>query len=169
MRKLLIYPAMITLLGGCSSINIDSDSWDLFGDYIPRSLEKLPFVYRPLVVQGNVITQESVDKLKPGMTRKQVEFAMGTPLLKDVFHDDRWDYYYGIGIGEIELEKRVSVYFEEDKLVRITGDYQPQPPAQGEGMAEPTESVIPVPDWEPPKRTVYDQVKGMVGLDKKAP
>lgn len=166
MRKLLIYLSMITSLGGCSSINIDSDSWDLFGDYIPRSLEKLPFVYRPLVVQGNVITQESVDKLKPGMSRKQVEFAMGTPLLRDVFHDDRWDYYYGIGIGELELEKRVTVYFEEDKLVRITGDYHPQSPTQGEGAAELPETVIIVPDWEPPKRTLYDQVMGTIGLEK---
>ena len=111
-----------------------------------------------------MISQEAVDKLTPGMTRKQVEFAMGTPLLKDVFHDNRWDYYYGIGIGEIELEKRVSVYFENDKLVRITGDYQPQPAKQGEGVPEPADPVTVVPDWEPPQRTLYDQVMGTVGL-----
>ena len=167
MRKLLISIAIITPLVGCSSINIDKDSWDLFGDVIPRSLENLPFVYRPMIVQGNVVTQEMINKLKPGMSRKQVQFAMGTPMLKDVFHDDRWDYYYGIGIGNIELEKRVSIYFEDNQLVRITGDYQPHPPLQGEGKPEPAETVIIVPDWKKPKTTLIEKALETTGVSEK--
>ncbi|HEX7155742.1 MAG TPA: outer membrane protein assembly factor BamE, partial [Burkholderiaceae bacterium] len=50
--------------------------------------------YRPDVQQGNIITKDMVDQLRPGMTRDQVRFMLGTPLLTDMFHQDRWDYTY---------------------------------------------------------------------------
>ena len=166
MRKILISVGLAATLTGCGNIQIDKDSWDLFGDVLVNSLNKIPFVYRPLVVQGNVFTQEMVDELKPGMSRKQVEFALGTPLLKDIFHDNRWDYYYGIGIGEIELEKRIILQFNDEKLVRIVGDYSPQPEKQGEGKAEEAETVIIVPDWSPAQRTLVEKAMGAVGLEE---
>jgi len=166
MRKLLISIALGATLAGCSSIDIDKDSWDLFGDVIPRSLERLPFVHRPLIIQGNLITQDNVNRLQPGMHRKQVELVMGTALLQDLFHDDRWDYYYGVGIGKIELEKRLTLYFDDnDRLVRIVGDYQPLPPLQGKGVPEKREAVIQVPDWRPPPKTLFEQAMESVGLD----
>jgi len=165
MHKILISIALATGLTGCSSIEIDKDSWDLFGDVLVNSLNNLPFIYRPLVVQGNVITQEVVDELKPGMTKKQAEFVMGSALLQDVFHDNRWDYYYGIGIGDIELEKRVVLQFENDQLVRIVGDYYPQPPKQGEGQAEEQDKIILVPDWSPTDRTLFEKAMKSVGMD----
>lgn len=165
MQKILISIGLAASLTGCSNIQIDKDSWDLFGDVLVNSINKLPFIYRPLVVQGNVITQEIVDELKPGMTKKQVEFALGTPLLRDVFHDNRWDYYYGIGIGKIELEKRVILHFENDQLARIIGDYHPQPPKQGEGRTEEQDKVITVPDWSPEDRTLFDKAMKSVGMD----
>ncbi len=167
MHKILISISLAASLSACSSINIDSDSWDLFGDVLVNSLNELPFIYRPLVVQGNVITQEIVDELKPGMTRKQVEFALGTPLLRDVFHDNRWDYYYGIGIGKIEMEKRVVLHFENDQLVRIVGDYYPQPPKEGEGKAEEHDQVVSVPDWSRGSRTLFEKAMESVGMDEK--
>ena len=165
MHKILISIALAASIAGCSNVQIDKDSWDLFGDVLVNSLNKLPIVYRPLVVQGNIITQESIDELKPGMSKKQVEFALGTPLLQDVFHDNRWDYYYGIGIGKIELEKRTILYFEDNKLARIVGDYYPQPPKEGEGQAEEHEAIITVPDWSPGSRTLFEKAMETVGID----
>lgn len=166
MRKLLISTTMAaTLLSGCSNINIDSDTWSLFGDVIPRSLDTLPFIYRPEIIQGNVINQEKVDLLKPGMVKRQVSFVMGTPLLQSVFHDDRWDYYYGRGIGEIEFEKRVTLFFEEGRLTRITGDYQPQPPLRGEGAVTDQETIISVPDWEPLDKSLVEKALETVGVN----
>ncbi len=167
MRKLLISVAITATLASCSSVNIDKDTWDVFGNVIPRSLEKLPFVHRPLIIQGNLITQDNVNKLKPGMHKKQVQLVMGTALLQDLFHDQRWDYYYGIGIGRIELEKRLTLFFDEnDRLTRIVGDYQPLPPIKGKGAPEKSESVISVPDWRPPAKTLFEQAMETVGLSE---
>ncbi len=167
MRKLLISVAITATLAGCSSVNIDKDSWDLFGNVIPRALDKLPFVHRPLIIQGNLITQDNVNQLKPGMHKKQVQLVMGTALLQDLFHDQRWDYYYGIGIGRIELEKRLTLFFDgNDRLTRIVGDYQPLPPIEGKGAPEKSESVIRVPDWRPPAKTLFEQAMETIGLSE---
>lgn len=85
------------------------------------------FPYRPNVQQGNWITAEQVARLEPGMSREQVRFLLGTPTLQDIFRNDRWDYpYYSKpGYGEPE-QRRFSVWFEGDSLVRWEGDPQPQ-------------------------------------------
>lgn len=89
------------------------------------SLE-FPGVYRIPVMQGNIIDQKKVDQLKVGMTKRQVQFVMGTPLLTDVFHDDRWDYVYQLRRGnDLLRDKRFTLFFEDDKLVRYEGDYEP--------------------------------------------
>jgi outer membrane protein assembly factor BamE len=66
-----------------------------------------------------------VSRLKPGMTRDQVRFIMGTPLVADIFHNDRWDYVYTRvpqrGGGSPE-QRRLSVFFADDKLARLDGD-----------------------------------------------
>ena len=165
MHKILISISLAASIAGCSNIQIDKDSWDLFGDVLVNSINNLPIIYRPLVVQGNVITQETVDQLTPGMSKKQVEFALGTPLLRDVFHDNRWDYYYGVGIGKIELEKRLSLYFENNKLARIVGDYYPQPPKEGEGKTEAYDEIITVPDWSPEGKSLLEKAMQSVGVD----
>ena len=84
------------------------------------------FPYRPHVQQGNWITTEQVARLEPGMTREQVRFVLGTPTLQDIFRSDRWDYpYYNKpGYGDVE-QRRFSVWFEGDSLVRWEGDSQP--------------------------------------------
>ncbi|MDO9419304.1 MAG: outer membrane protein assembly factor BamE [Herminiimonas sp.] len=73
--------------------------------------------YRPDIQQGNFVSQEMVAQLKPGMTQDQVIFLLGTPLLTDVFHSDRWDYSFRLqkGNGEVTTS-RVTVFFK-DKLV----------------------------------------------------
>lgn len=81
-------------------------------------------VYRMEIQQGNYVTQEMVSQLQPGMTRDQVRFVLGTPLLTDIFHENRWDYIYRrtrSGGREVD-ERRLSIFFENDKLVRVEGD-----------------------------------------------
>jgi outer membrane protein assembly factor BamE len=87
---------------------------------------EFPWVYRIDVDQGNIITQEMVNKLEPGMTRGQVRFVMGSPLLVDTFHDNRWDYVHTLRDSKGKsTEKRLTVTFKDDKLVAIAGDFAP--------------------------------------------
>jgi outer membrane protein assembly factor BamE len=87
----------------------------------------LPRVHKVTVQQGNVITQEMIDRLKPGMTRGQVAFVMGEPVLRHAFDEDRWDYIYTLQIpGYYNEQKRVSLYFENGVLAYFTGDYAPR-------------------------------------------
>ena len=89
-----------------------------------------PGVYKISIPQGNIITQEMVDQLRPGMTKRQVIFVMGTPLVRDPYHQDRWDYVYNFQPGGGERgQERLSVLFENDKLVSLSGDFEPTPEA----------------------------------------
>lgn len=82
--------------------------------------------YRIDIQQGNVVTQQMVAKLKAGMTRAQVRFALGSPLVVDPFRTDRWDYVYSYKKQGKDTERRhITVIFEEEKLVRIEGDVVP--------------------------------------------
>jgi outer membrane protein assembly factor BamE len=97
------------------------------------------------IQQGNYLTQEMVSKLQPGMTRDQVRFVLGTPLLVDIFHDNRWDYVYRrrrADSREVE-ERRLTVFFDNDRLVRLEGDVttglgtEPSPGATAPGATAP--------------------------------
>jgi outer membrane protein assembly factor BamE len=80
--------------------------------------------YRIEVQQGNYVTQEMVAQLKPGLTRDQVRFVLGTPLVSDIFHEERWDYVFTrqrANSSEVEY-RRMAVFFEDGKLKRIEGD-----------------------------------------------
>lgn len=82
--------------------------------------------YRAEIQQGNVVTPEMIAKLQPGMTRSQVRFALGTPLVVDPFRQDRWDYVYMLmKQGEVKERRRVVVVFKNDKLVGFEGDVVP--------------------------------------------
>ncbi len=79
--------------------------------------------YRIDIQQGNALTQDMVAKLKPGMTRSQVRFVLGTPMVQDPFHADRWDYVYLMTEGHGETRsRRLTVFFQDDQLVRVEGD-----------------------------------------------
>src|SRR5262245_38249696 len=83
--------------------------------------------YRAEIQQGNVVTQDMIAKLQPGMSRSQVRFALGTPLVVDPFRQDRWDYVYLLTKqGEIIERRRVVVVFKDDKLVGFEGDVVPK-------------------------------------------
>jgi outer membrane protein assembly factor BamE len=82
--------------------------------------------YRPDIQQGNFVSQEMLAKLQVGQTRDQVRFALGTPLLTDIFHADRWDYPFYLRRGNGELTtSRVTVYFKDDKVERFDGGNLP--------------------------------------------
>ena len=106
-RKLV---PVLLLLAGCSRVPI------------------LPGLtpYRMDIQQGNYVTQDMVAKLKPGMSRAQVRFALGTPLVVDPFHSDRWDYVYVMQKrGQTIEHRRLIVLFQDDKLLRLDGDVKP--------------------------------------------
>jgi outer membrane protein assembly factor BamE len=87
---------------------------------------KFPGVYRVPIQQGNIIDQKKVDQLKIGMTKRQVQYVMGSPLVNDAFHENRWDYIYQVRHGDKTLRnRRFTLYFTDDQLVRYDGDYQP--------------------------------------------
>ena len=79
--------------------------------------------YRIDIQQGNFISQDLVAQLKPGMSKEQVRLTLGTPLLTDIFHADRWDYvYYRERPGEKRESRKLTVFFEDGKLTRLDGD-----------------------------------------------
>jgi outer membrane protein assembly factor BamE len=78
--------------------------------------------YRPDIQQGNFVSREMISQVREGMTQDQVRFILGTPLLTDVFHANRWDYPFRIrkGNGETTMS-RVTLYFENNRLAKIVG------------------------------------------------
>ena len=87
---------------------------------------KIPLVYRVDIQQGNVIEQSMIDKLEPGMTKAKVKFIMGTPLLVDPFHSDRWEYVYSNEPGSgNRVQRHIALFFKGDKLTHIEGNVTP--------------------------------------------
>ncbi|MEO0436479.1 MAG: outer membrane protein assembly factor BamE [Pseudomonadota bacterium] len=86
-----------------------------------------PGVYKIDIEQGNLVTQDMIEQLQPRMSRRQVRFIMGSPLVEDTFATNRWDYPYIIRNGKTVIrEAQVSIYFDGDELDRIEGDYLPE-------------------------------------------
>lgn len=81
-------------------------------------------VYKLEVQQGNIVTQEMIDKLKPGLTRNQVRYVLGTPLVTDPFHQDRWDYYFYLRRSDQKTgeSRHLTVIFKDNLLVTVQGD-----------------------------------------------
>ena len=87
---------------------------------------RFPGVHRITIQQGNVITQQMIDKLKPGMTKSQVRFVLGNPVVDDSLDREQWDYVYSIQIsGGIVIRKTLSVHFIEERLSYFKGDFVP--------------------------------------------
>lgn len=86
-------------------------------------------VYRIDIQQGNLLDEEDINQVDLGMTRSQVQFLLGTPMVSDSFHRDRWDYAYYFRRGRSpDADRRwVVVYFENDRVQRIERDLELQP------------------------------------------
>lgn len=103
------------ILAGCSSVNRTSQS--LVDTITP---------YRVEVVQGNFVSKEQVEALKPGISREQVRNILGSPLVTSLFHADRWDYVFTIKRRGLDIEnKKLTVYFSGYVLERVEGDEMP--------------------------------------------
>lgn len=81
-------------------------------------------VYQASLSQGNLLKQEDIDQVEVGMTRNQVRFLLGTPMIDDPFHDDRWDYVYFLRIGneKATFKRWVSIYYDNDNVTEILKD-----------------------------------------------
>lgn len=89
-----------------------------------------PVIHRIDIQQGNIVAPETFARLKPGMTKTEVRVLLGTPLLTDVFHANRWDYYFrNEKRGQLVEQNRFAVHFENEKVVRVEGG--PTPSAAG--------------------------------------
>jgi outer membrane protein assembly factor BamE len=104
-----------SLLGGCGSVTDRT-----------RSALAAVTPYKVEVVQGNFVSKEQVDLLRPGMTRQQVREILGTSLLADVFHANRWDYVFTIRRQGVEAQqRRLTLFFKDELLERFQGDAMP--------------------------------------------
>ena len=86
-------------------------------------------VYRQNISQGNIIKQEDLDQAEVGMTRNQIRFLLGTPMVDDPFHQGRWDYVYYLKLGrqDVSFTRWVSIIFENDKVTEIRMDQDLDP------------------------------------------
>lgn len=105
--KIILITTLITSVIACSSL-------------------RFPGVYRVTIQQGNYLEEEMIEQLKEGLTKRQVRFIMGTPMVEDTFNPDRWDYFYNVKRDDKDIRSNhFIVFFEDDKLVRWEGDYTP--------------------------------------------
>jgi outer membrane protein assembly factor BamE len=102
------------------------------------ALASCAFPYKIDVQQGNYVPEELVAKLKPGMTKAEVRQLLGTPLLIDVFHANRWEYYFSsVKGGKADPVSRLAIFFENDKVVSFTGQGRAGPPPSVGSSASP--------------------------------
>ena len=104
----------------------------------------LPKVYKIDIQQGNVVEQDQINQLRPNMTKKQVRFIMGTPMLNDTFHANRWDYIFRFkpGYGEVEKTQATLYFNDAGKLINIKGTFRPGDEAEDQHN---TTEVVTVP------------------------
>lgn len=150
------------LLGGCSNNTVLPD-WEQVEGWLP---EWAPRVFKIDVPQGNIVTQEMVNQLKPGMNKRQVLFVMGTPMLTDTFHPERWDYIYRDKPGGKPAKQfRVTLYFQDETLAGMDGDLRPLSASEmAEFQPEKRQRsvVVPLKDAEEPG--LFKRALSSVGL-----
>lgn len=97
-------------------------------------------VYKVDILQGNHLDEGAIEQVKAGMTRSQVRFILGTPMIKDPFHADRWDYvyYFKKGGANDPERRRLVVYFENDAVLRLDRDAPVGEAPAGEVPADDT-------------------------------
>ena len=110
-----------------------------------------PLLHKIDIQQGNVVDQEMLDQLKPGMDKKQVKFIMGTPVLIDPFHNERWEYIYSFQEGgSVREQRHITLHFENDKLAYISGDIEISniPRQEYKIITEENAIIVPISDKE---------------------
>jgi len=123
-RLTFLIPLGFALLGaaGCSA---------------PPTVANLFTPFRLDIAQGNYLTEEALERVKPGMKRQDVRFALGSPLLSDPFHPNRWDYIFRFQKGNGEaISRRVTIYFEGELVTKVDADKLP-------GRDDPNDPALP--------------------------
>ncbi len=146
MRKSILSLSLLSLsLTSCSTV-----------------LNHLPYVYKIDVNQGNMIDQAMIDQLRPNMTKRQVLYVMGSPMLVDFFHQNRWDYVYSSKKGGEEREqKTVSIFFENEQIKGIQGDFKPG----AVPIIKPSvDKIVDVPKRDLEK-TLWEMTTNWIGYD----
>ena len=124
--------------------------------------EHFPGVYAIDVNQGNIIDQDMINQLRPNMNKRQVLFIMGSPMLVDVFHKKRWEYIYSEQKGgEARLQSRISLFFDQDNLVSVQGDFKPSEFAVVRPSLDTTVDVPKRPD----DKTVFGEIANFFSSD----
>ena len=150
-RSIIIFVSLI-FLGACSK-NYD-------GSY------QVPLLYKIDIQQGNVIEQNMLDRLKPGMSKNEVKYIMGTPVLIDPFHNNRWEYIFSLQKGSsVREQRRVTLYFDEDteELTHIKGDIKAADGSRDLNMIVEADAVV-VPKSDEEKKGFFGRL-----LDKVNP
>jgi len=162
-RRTAALLAGLALLAGCQSVSDASSSLATSMSAVTGWAPPFLGPYRPDVHQGNIITQEMVDQLRQGMSREQVRFMLGTPLLTSEFHKDRWDYPYYLNPlkGPVQ-SRRLTIFFKDNKIERFVSDEMPSetiadsmilgPNAKKPPKAAPRQQTPP-PDLQTPPPT----------------
>jgi outer membrane protein assembly factor BamE len=162
-RRTAALLAGLALLAGCQSVSDASSSLATSMSAVTGWAPTFLGPYRPDVHQGNIITQEMVDQLRQGMSREQVRFMLGTPLLTSDFHKDRWDYPYYLNPlkGPVQ-SRRLTIFFQDNKIERFVSDEMPSetiadsmilgPNAKKPPKAAPRQQTPP-PDLQTPQPT----------------
>lgn len=137
----LILIALLPLTSGC--------------EYL---LSNLPGIYHIDVDQGNIVDQSMVDQLRPNMTKRQVQYIMGSAMLGDAYHDNRWTYLYSSQEGGGDrLQKRITLLFKGDTLVGVQGDFRPS--------SKPVEKPSTTTTLDLPKReleaSMWEKISGL--------
>jgi len=113
---------MLRILSGAAALAVFSLTAGC--GWVPRIPGITP--YKIDIQQGNYVSQEMVSQLKPGMSKEQVRTLLGTPLLTDIFHSERWDYVWWREEPSGRREsRRLVVYFADNRLARVGGDVMP--------------------------------------------
>jgi outer membrane protein assembly factor BamE len=113
--RLALAAVALAALAGCGSF-----------DSMSRGVAGIVTPYRVEVVQGNFVSREQVELLKPGMSRQQVRDILGTPLLASLFHAERWDYVFTLKRPGVDAQqRRLTVFFKGEALERFEGDTMP--------------------------------------------
>ena len=149
MKKLLI------LIISSSAVLVTGCSW-------------MPRPYTIDVPQGNIVDQDKLNQVKPGMSQRQVTFLLGTPLIEDPFHKQRWDYYYSLKKGgKLEERERVTMFFADGKLARLEGTLRPQPGAAQASADKPEAKAVEVnPTPKPEKKGFFTRMLEKIGIGK---
>jgi outer membrane protein assembly factor BamE len=129
-------------------------------------LNNLPGVYTLEIQQGNIVDQNMINQLRPNMDKRQVLYIMGSPMLTDFFHKNRWDYVYSVKpSGEDAVEKKVFLVFKDvdgsEKLAGLYGDFKPS----NLPVLKPSdEKIVDLPKRDIDK-TLWESITGLFGFD----